>query len=344
MDRFAVLVLITAIAFTALAAGASPDSIPVAGAILPFTGAQAGIASEEKNATELALGDSGSDLIIEYRDSKNQAPDAIGALQELMDENVSVVIVSSSWVSNAIDPLAAQKGIAQLSIASAMLNRSGKSRDVQFTMNVDDESRVLLKYLENRSSVAVIYMDNDFGRGWMEALRAGLGSRLKAAEKYSPSQTIYAGELERIRAAAPDALVILSGREGTAIARQAREIGISCQIAGTRPIESREMLSEPAMDGAVFTSMLLNESHPFVAMYRERYGQEPTVVGAEAYDALTTLAMAEKECDGKSDCIYQWYLGRNYSGALGEIRFDKNGRAHYPVVLKVVRGGKIIAL
>jgi branched-chain amino acid transport system substrate-binding protein len=347
MDRFVISMLIAVVISAVCTAGASSENgaASVAGAILPFTGAQSDIASEEKNATELALEDSGGDVRIVYRDSAGLVPDAARALQELAEkENASVVITCASWISNAVDPLAAQRGIVQLSIASATLNRSEKSRDVQFTVSIDEESKVLLKFLENRSRVAVIYMDNDYGNGWAGILQAGLWPRLKASERYNLSQTSYAGELTRIKAAAPDVLVLLSSREGTEIARQAREMGISCQIASTRPIERPEILSEPAMEGLVYTSPSFNASHPFVAEYREKYGQEPTVFGAEAYDAVRTLDLAARECGdgGKSDCIYQWYLGRNYTGALGEIRFDQSGSAHYPVVLKEVRGGKII--
>jgi ABC-type branched-subunit amino acid transport system substrate-binding protein len=310
---------------------------------LPFTGAQSDIASEEKNATELAQEGARGNISIAYRDSAGLVPDAVNALQELVEkENASVVIVCASWISNAIHPLAAERGLVQLSIASATLNRSGKSRDIVFTVSAEEEAKVLLAFLQNRSRVAIISMNNDYGRDWTRVLEAGLGSRLKASEKYNLSQTGYSDELTRIKAAEPDALVLLSSREGSAIARQAREIGIQSQLVSTRPIERPEILSEPAMEGLVYTSPSFNASHPFVARYRQRYGQEPTIFGAEAYDAVMTLALAADACGGNSDCIYQWYLGRNYSGALGEVRFDESGWAHYPVVLKEVRGGKII--
>lgn len=345
MGRFASAILIVIMISAVPAVAAPSEHVTVAGAILPFTGAQSDIASEEKNATELALEDAGGNISLAYRDSSGLVPDAANALQDLVEkENASVVIICASWISNAIDPLAAERGIVQLSIASATLNRSGKSRDVQLTVGVDEESKVLLAFLQNRSRVAIIYMDNDYGRDWTRILAAGLGPRLKASEKYNLSQTSYSDELARIKAVEPDALILLSSREGSAIARQAREMGIHAQLASTRPIERPEILSEPAMEGLVYTSPSFNASHPFVAEYRERYGQEPTVFGAEAYDAVMTLALAADECGGQSDCIYQWYLGRNYSGALGDVRFDESGSAHYPVVLKEVRDGKIVVL
>lgn len=343
MNGFAAAMLIVVMISAVPAVAALSEHGTVAGVILPFTGAQSDIASEEKNATELALEDARGNISVAYRDSEGMAPVAVNAFHELAEkENASIIITSASWISNAIDPLAAEGGQVQLSIASATLNKSGKGRDIVLTVGVDEESKVLLAFLQNRSRVAIIYMDNDYGRGWTKVLETGLRSRLKASEKYNPSQTNYTDELTRIKAAEPDTLVLLSSREGIVIARQAREMGIQAQLVSTRPIERPEILTEPAMNGLVYTSPSLNASNPFVARYRAKYGQEPTIFGAEAYDAIMTLALAVDACGGQSDCIYKWYLGRSYSGALGDVRFDESGSAHYPVVLKEVKDGKII--
>ena len=77
----------------------SNQSLPVVvGAILPFTGSEADVASEEKNAMELELNESGRDrLKVIYKDSVGLSPRAEDAFKELVDEeNASVVITCAA--------------------------------------------------------------------------------------------------------------------------------------------------------------------------------------------------------------------------------------------------------
>jgi branched-chain amino acid transport system substrate-binding protein len=323
---------------------ASNDTLPiVVGAILPFTGAQADIASEEKNAIEMAQNDTGQRFNVIYEDSASQQSVAIAAFHKLVGkDNASIVITSTSWISNAISPLAAERGILQFALASATFNRTKRGEAVVFTVSMEEESESLVSYLRRFDRTAIIFMNNDYGRAWSAILKTGMPGRIISSESYELNQTDYSMQLTRIKEAKPDLLVILSTEEGAAIACQARQLGINASLASARPIERPGVLKEPAMNGLVYSYPSYNITHLFFTRYQKKYNQQPTAFGAEAYDAITTLAYASQNCSRQIDCIFHWYLDREYHGALGKISFDQLGNAHYPVIMKQIRDGKFV--
>ncbi len=315
----------------------------VVGAILPFTGAQADIASEEKNAMEMALNDTGRKFKVIYEDSAGQNPVAIAAFQKLVDkDNASVVVTCASWISNAISPLAAERGILQFVLGTATFNRTSSGKAVVFTVSMNEESECLASYLRRFNRTAIIYMNNDYGRAWSGILKTSMPGTIVCMESYELNQTDYSMQLTKIKEARPDLLVLLSTAEGASIARQARQLGINAPLASTRPIERPDILEEPAVNGLVYSYPSYNVTGPFFARYVEKYNKQPTAFGAEAYDAIVTLASATQNCSCRSDDIYRWYLNREYNGALGSVSFDGSGNAHYPVILKQIRDGKFV--
>jgi branched-chain amino acid transport system substrate-binding protein len=341
-----ILLLTAAATFQALgtSTGASNETKPiVVGAILPFTGAQADIASEEKNAIEMALNDTGRKFKVIYEDSASQNSVALAAFHKLVEnENASIVITCTSWISNAISPLAAERGILQYALATATFNRTVRGKAVVFTVSMEEESECLASYLRRFDRTAIIFMNNDYGRAWSAILKTGMPGAIVSSESYELNQTSFSSQLIKIKEAKPDLLVLLSTEEGAAIACQARQLGINASLASTRPIERPDVLKEPAVNGLVYSYPSYNISHPFFARYLKTYNQQPTAFGAEAYDAIMTLAWAAQNCSSQIDCIYRWYLDREYHGALGKISFDGSGNAHYPVILKQIRDGKFV--
>jgi len=341
------ILLLTAF-MTTQALGTSPDTSNetkaiVVGAILPFTGAQADIASEEKNAIEMALNDTGRKFKVMYEDSAGQNPTAIAAFHKLVDDdNASIVITCASWISNAISPLAAERGILQCALGSATFNRTNGGKAVVFTVSMNEESKCLASYILRFNRTAIIYMNNDYGRAWFSILKTSLPGTVVSSESYELNQTNYTSQLTKIREARPDLLVLLSSAEGASIARQARELGINASLASTRPIEGPDILKEPAVNGLVYSYPSYNTKFPFFARYAKKYNQPPTAFGAEAYDAIVTLASAAQNSSDRIDDIYRWYLDREYTGALGKVSFDGSGNAHYPVILKQIKDGKFV--
>ncbi|HUV03418.1 MAG TPA: ABC transporter substrate-binding protein [Desulfobacteria bacterium] len=347
-----IVILLIFIAVVVAAAGAVfyPLSLPepqdnlTIGAILPFAGTEADIGVEEQRAIELALEDAGGCIRVIYEDGSGDKAKGINAFQKLITtDDAEIIITCQSWTSNAVYPLAVNESMVQACIASAVFARTlEEDRAVCFTVGLADEAEVLSEYLLQFNRIAIMYMNNDYGRGWKDQLGTIFGSKIVAAESYNLDETDFGAQLAEIKAAEPDVLVLFSTWEAGMIVRQARDLGIDAKLASTRPIERPALLQEPAVEGLVYTYPAYNLEHPFVARYVAEYGAQPTVFAAEAYDTAVTLIQAIEECGGDTACIHDWYVNREYNGALGHVRFDEQCNAHYPLILKQVRNGVFV--
>lgn len=316
------------------------------GAILPLTGTFAFYGSEERNGMQVALEEVGDKIDIIWEDSAGENSKAVTAFHKLVNiDKVQIVITSTSWVSNAVYSQAADARVFQAIIASAAFER-GRDDDfaVRFTVDVSDEAPYNIEFLQGFDRVAILHLNNDYGKGWADKLSEGLANKVVAVESYLPNDPDVGTQLTKIAFENPDALVLVStGREANLIARRARELGITAQLVSQRPIQSPELVSDPApVEGLVYSYPDYDTKHSFVSKYKERFGKEPTVFAAEAYDTIITLAKATQKCGSDAACLHDWFAGRNYSGALGKVVFDKVGDAHYPFALKQVRDGKFV--
>lgn len=315
----------------------------IVGSILLFSGVHADIASEEKNAIEMALNHTNRQFELIYADSAGKNDQAQSVFHELVDEdNASIIITCGSWISNCIYPLTAERDDLLIALGSAGFGRNVEGRAIKFTVGMKDEANYICDYLKGFDSVVIIYMDNDYGSEWTEELKSRLGDKVVKSVSYELNETDFTPELTDIKDASPDVLVLISGTEGDLIGDQARNLGIDAKFASTRAIERPEIISDPVFEGLVYSCPSVNTSNPFFSRYVEEYGEEPTIFGAEAYDATITLALAIEECGREINCIYDWYLGREYNGALGKLSFDESGDAHYPVILKQIRNGEAV--
>ena len=76
----------------------------------------------------------------------------------------------------------------------------------------------------------------------------------------------------------------------------------------------------------------------FIAKYKQKYGEEPTIFAAQSYDGLVALAKAMKNCQpDDTDCVRKELMKLDFEGASGRIKFDLNGDVQKPVELKIIR-------
>jgi branched-chain amino acid transport system substrate-binding protein len=331
---------------------AEPPQI-VIGAIVPLTGDYDYFGIVAREVIELGLPEAGKNIKVVYEDSAGDSDKAITALDKLVKKDKAAVIITTlSWVSNSIYPLATDMGVVQATLASAAFNRTQETDNtVSFTAPVIDEVEYLSQYLQKFNRIGVIYMNNDFGKVWDAQLKNKLPDRVIASESYDILlEAPFVGaeqirqDLLRIKAKMPDVLVCFSiGNQAAVIAREAHGLGLNVQLVGTRPIATAELLDGgQAVEGLVFTYPSYDTNHPIVKRYETAYHKQFTVNGAEAYDCFMTIVQATKEYGMNPANIHNWYLNREYYGALGRIIFDNKANAHYSFVLQKVLKGKFV--
>ncbi len=321
----------------------SSAHLPV-GILVMKSGFVSDIGSEYQQAFDIAMNDSSSSLIRPViMDGGSNGSVAVSGWNAMKNASpdLPVIITVSSWTSNVVYPDAAERGIIQMALGSAAINRSQQEdRLIQFTPGVQQESPVLASYLDRFDRIAIVGGDNDYSNGYFTALDLLLPGKIVQKTRYDQDSVDLTLNTTEIVQADPDVVLLLSVSEGGEVAALLRNAGITAPFVGTRVIERNSLAMTQAAEGLIFTSPQLNQSHPFFATYHEKSGADATFYGAEGYDALMTLNAAVSACGPDADCVSDWYTNQTWDGALGHLTFDENGNATYPIGWKQVHGGR----
>jgi len=227
------------------------------------------------------------------------------------------------------------------------------------------------------NEVAISYVNNDYGKGFADALSAAFtanGGTVAASEAHEESKADYRAELGSLAATGAQNLVILAYANGSGqtVLRQAVESGDF-----TKYIVGDGMIGDEALtgiDAATVEGMIGTKPGsadlPGTALYNDAAtaaGLDPTAIFApQAYDAAFILALAiEKkgsaDRDGMSAAVRdvasapgtvilpgEWAKAKaaiaagediNYEGASGQHEFDAAGDVPGTIVEMVVKGG-----
>ena len=179
-----------------------------------------------------------------------------------------------------------------------------------------------------------------------------LGGTLVASEVYQHGDRDFAAQLEKIKAAAPDVLLIAGfSPEIPLLALQAGNMGIDATFIGTNGWDEPDKLlgtldDNTPLEGSYFTRGFNVESPsaaPFVEAYAAMFMEPPDGPSAWGYDAMALLALAIKnagtlEPDAVRDALANT---TNYQGASAISRFDENRHPIKSLELYTIHNGQI---
>lgn len=208
---------------------------------------------------------------------------------------------------------------------------------------------------------AIIYVNDDYGRGLAEVFQAGLKEigvdekNVVASEAFLPNDTDFSVQLTKIRGLKPDALFIAGHyKEGALIARQARELALKAQILGTDGIGHPEYIkvAGKSAEGTIYSGYFsLEDKRPYIqewaADFKAKLGYDPGLVEAIANDCVEIAAKAiEIGGDSRKDvAIGMSTIGLynpSVAGALGDNQFDGNGDTMRDMLMYVVKDGAAV--
>lgn len=102
------------------------------------------------------------------------------------------------------------------------------------------------------------------------------------------------------------------------------------------------------MEGAVFVDgFYKNSANPntqlFVQLFTQAFNMEPTILEAQAFDAMKLLIYAIKKGGARPAPIRDALLRiKNFPGATGTITMEKNGVADRNLFILMIKGGRIV--
>jgi branched-chain amino acid transport system substrate-binding protein len=315
------------------------------------------LAVKEINA---AGGINGRPLEVIYEDDQCDAKVAASAMNKFatVDKVTAVVGTICSGTTLAAAPIAEQNGIVLVSIGSShpKITTAG---DYIFRVWPSDsfQGEILAKHLwdEGYKNIAILSINSDYAQGVEQVFTSEyekLGGKVVIAEHYAVGTTDMRTELSKIRAAKPDAILVLQHEEAPTIHRQMRELSINQQVFGTETYDSAPLreAAKGAMTGAIYSMPAFDEENvkikEFKENYRKEYGKDPiqTIVAAYGYDTMNIIAGCLKKdatSQGLKDCLYTI---QNYEGVGGTISFDQNGDILRSFAFKRIEGADTVTI
>jgi branched-chain amino acid transport system substrate-binding protein len=316
--------LIPAAALALAMAGAAHGAITV-GVTLSATGPAASLGIPEKNTFELigtpVIGGQPVNFII--LDDKSDTTEAVKNTRKLISEDKVDVIVGSTVTPNslAMRDVVAEAEVPMISMAAS----------AQIVAPNDPKTRWVFKTPQNDSLMAdaiavhmrangvrtmgFIGFADAYGDSWLNEMRRSAqtaGIKIVAEEKYNRNDTSVTGQVLKLLAAQPDAILIAGS--GTPAATPHKDLiahGYKGKIYQTHGVANADFLRVVGADGngaflpagPLLVYEQLPESNPvrksaadYVTRYEAKYGAgSRTTFGGHAWDAYMLLQRAIPE-------------------------------------------------
>lgn len=358
--------VLTACAAASLLAGCS--SPRVIGVLLPMSGEAAPYGAAMKEAIELAVDEAKAaneypaELTLLWADSATDPDTAVAQLRELSSQGAKLVIagVTSDSAKAMLPVLEETQTVALSPSASApALTKDSRLFFRVFTSDELEGSHIarFLNEIQNRSMVLIFAEDSEQARGIEPVFRQNFeqtrdGTVVGKISLDAPSWRSQAADL--LTSSEPGSAFIVAYAEKTLEAvRFLREKGYDGVIAATSAFYSGDLVTENAelLDGVYFAQPAFDTQDvdsplvaSFVEAFRQRYGDDPDIYAAHAYDAIrvamavTRTVRAFQTNELRKELIFQI---KEFPGVTGPIQFNDYGDVRHNPVVFVVKDGEV---
>ncbi len=336
------------------------------GAILPLTGDAAQWGIPPMKGAQLAVdeinnmgGINGKKILLKIEDDRCDPKDGVSAFKKLtMNKELKIIVGAvCSSVTLAVAPLAESNKILLISPASTnpTITEAG---DYIFRIIPSDDLRgnIFAEYLYNDvkiKKVALLYINNEGGvgnRNSFERRFQELGGKIIFDESYEQGTKDIRTQLSKIKNSDAEAVLVVSYPNDTVLLlKQAKELKLQKPLYfQTEAVEDPTVLKEASntSEGVVYILPAEAEGKQvdnFKNQYRGKYGIDPELFAAEAYDIINLIAAAISSQNGEVNTdkiINCFYKTKEYNGVSGVITFDQNGDVKKPMAIKTIKDGK----
>jgi len=319
--HLAFLFVATALAgMPALARSAAADTIHV-GVTISLTGPAASLGIPQKNSIALLPTEiDGQKLDWIVLDDGSDTTKAVANTRKLIDEDNADAIIGSSTTpaSLAMVPVVAEKKVPMISLAASeqIIAPMDAQRAWVFKVPQNDSlmADALAEYAAKTGvkTIGFIGFNDAYGDGWYkEAQRAfgAKGIKIVDAERYARTDTSVTGQVLKVMAARPDAVLIAaSGTPAALPEKTLKERNYAGRILQTHGVANNDFLRVGGKDvegtvlpaGPILVAAQLPEGNPikqhaldYVQAYERANGKGTvSTFGAHAWDAATLLESA----------------------------------------------------
>ena len=315
----------------------------------PLTGNSAVLGVDSLQAARLAVdqanasgGIDGQPVELAVEDDQYDTAKAVSSYGRLVSQGVAAIVASTYGGVFATDRRALRDGVIVIDPLDCNNDIAALGENT-FCIATESESigRILAREIRVRAQVpaAVIYDEkNPFMTLVQEVIRAELPGR--SSDLFLPidqGSADFRSVLTKLRAADPQALVLLGHDPMGQAMREARGLGLTAQFytLGTITSPGYQKLAGHAAEGALVAywsapSGKLRDG--FIKSFEQRAGRPPILelAAVPTYDVMTILIQALKHCAGRrtsgAECLRNELLGlKGFAAVSGELTMDADG-------------------
>jgi len=313
--------LAAVIGFAAVAATAQAQ-VKI-GVVVSATGPTAFVGVSQKNSVAL-LPKKVGDTTIEYffLDDASDPTQSVTSVKKLLSEQKIDALIGPSGSPNAMGVIevmaeAQTPMLAPVGTTAVVLPMDAKKRWVfKTTQNDDIIGEGLIGHMQKNGvkTLGFIGYNDPYGEAWYRTIVPMLqkaGIQLVANERYNRQDTSVTGQVLKLKAAAPDAILVAGVAAAAALPQmQLADVGYTGRIYQTHGAATDAFIGigGKKVEGTIMAaSMMLvldqiPDSNPakklaadYVAAYEKMYGAKPATFGANVYDAGLLLQRAIPE-------------------------------------------------
>ncbi|HEX9463291.1 MAG TPA: ABC transporter substrate-binding protein [Alphaproteobacteria bacterium] len=366
MKTWQVMAASVVLALTVGSARAEDGEIPV-GAIYPLSGGLAYDGQSNLNGALVAAaeinakgGVLGKKIKVIGEDGACNPGQSVASAEKLINKDrvVALLGASCSSATGAVSETVRKYKLPLISGVSTAerLTEEGNPWFFRATTTTKLNGQSLGRTLYDMShakKVAFVVTSDDWGRSAAQAYGESmktLGASVVGTEYFDRQDTDFTEHLTKVRAAGADTVFSVGGFQNAAnVTVQARQLGFSGPILGEGAF-CTEHWAELAKD---FTGNVVgilewvtgiddDVNKRFVAAYQSAHNDLPTKFSAAGYNTMSILAAAIARAGStEPEALRQAIAATDYTGLMGNYRFDEKGQAYnFNMFLVVWKDGK----
>lgn len=311
------------------------------------------LAIEEQNQ---AGGIGGHKIELLIRDDAQDEAKAKQGTRELIDAGVVAIVgPMTSSMALAVLPVIDGKPVPLVSPTATSTALEGKDDALFRILSSDPEYAAQLAAHAYRKMglrrVAILMegsnqtYSNSLGSAFRSAFEQ-LGGQIAAFASFSTADTAAPEFVRAQFKNAPDAVFLIGNSVDLArLGQMARQIDPKIALLGDTVEERLLALGGAPLEGYVATQAF-NRDDPspryreFAGKFEQRYKRSVGFAAVTAYDAGRAVLKALEQRQGQESLKEALIARGPFSGAQGDIAFDRFGDAHRPAFVVVIRDGK----
>lgn len=357
-----------AISLVVIATISGCSSKPVIGVLLPMSGEASSYGESMKKAIDLAVAEAEADgtlpanLTIVWGDSGSDSTKGREQIRKLAGQGAKLIITgTTSGTAKAFLPELEDSDVIALSpSASAPSLTKDSKRFFRLFASDELEGQRAGRFLfegQNKSTVLIFSQDSEQARGiepfFRQVYEGSMGGTVVGRVLVGgPNWHDECADL--IAARQPESVYIIAYANKTLeVLRHLKGKGYSGTICATSAFYSGEVLEqEPELvDGVFFPQPAfeiqsdLEVSRIFVDSFRAKYGHDPDIYAAHAYDAMRVslqLPSIVRAWEANEIRRGLQFEVKEFPGVTGPIQFDDYGDVRHNPVMFIVKDGVVL--